>query len=212
MFNYLLLIIFGYLLGSLPWGYLISRAKGIDIRKVGSGNIGATNVIRALGTKWGLLVAVLDVLKGAVPAYLALNFLSPQQYIARDWQIASVAIMPALGHTFPVWLGFKGGKGVATTFGLIFVLLDWKILLPLLFVWLLALVISQISSFSNLLIASFLPLTFWLSSFSFAYFILGLSLFVLIWWLHRENLKRIKEGKEPKIKNNKARIPTTLNL
>jgi glycerol-3-phosphate acyltransferase PlsY len=199
MFNYLLLIIFGYFLGSLPWGYLISRAKGIDIRKVGSGNIGVTNVIRALGTKWGLLVALLDVLKGAIPVYLALKFLGHQQYIGRDWQIASVAIMPVLGHVFPIWLGFKGGKGVATTFGLIFVLLDWKILLALLFVWLLALVTSQISSFSNLLMASFLPLTFWLSSFSFAYFILGFGLFALIWWLHRENLKRIKEGKEPKI-------------
>ncbi|MDI6602565.1 MAG: glycerol-3-phosphate 1-O-acyltransferase PlsY [Patescibacteria group bacterium] len=198
MLDLILLIIFGYFLGTIPFGYLISRAKGIDIRKVGSGNIGATNVIRALGTKWGLLVAVLDVLKGIIPVYLALNFL------VFDWQIAAVAITPVLGHIFPVWLGFKGGKGVATTLGVLFVLLKWKILLLLLLVWFLVLAISQISSFSNLLMVSFLPLVFWFSSFSLAYFILGLTLFALIWWVHRENLKRIKEGQEPKIKLRKS--------
>jgi len=205
MVDYLLLIIFGYLLGSIPWGYLISKAKGIDIRKVGSGSIGGTNVIRALGTKWGLLVAVLDVLKGVIPVYLAINFLTPHQYIGGwDWQIASVAITPVLGHIFPVWLGFKGGKGVATALGTLFILLEWKILLPFLLIWFLVLAISQISSFTNLLMVSFLPLVLWLSSFSLAYFILGLALFALIWWVHRENLKRIKEGQEPKIKLKKS--------
>jgi len=203
---FLILIIFGYLLGSIPWGYLISRAKGIDIRKIGSGNIGSTNVIRALGTKWGLLVAILDFIKGAIPAYLAINFLTPHRYIAGpDWPIALVAFTPVLGHIFPVWLGFKGGKGVATTLGVLFILLDWKILLPLLFAWLLVLVISQISSFSNLLMMAFLPLALWISSFSLAYFILGLALFALIWWAHRENLKRIKEDREPKINLKKSR-------
>lgn len=203
--NYLLLIIFGYLLGSIPWGYLISKVKGVDIRKVGSGNIGGTNVIRAFGLKWGLLVAILDLLKGVIPAYLAVSFLTPHQYIGgRDWQIASVAITPVLGHIFPVWLGFKGGKGVATTLGALFILLEWKILLPFLLIWLLVLAISQISSFSNLLMVSYLPLALWLNSFSLAYFILGWALFVLIWWVHRENLKRIKEGVEPKLKLKKT--------
>lgn len=203
--NYLLLIIFGYLLGSIPWGYLISKVKGVDIRKVGSGNIGGTNVIRAFGLKWGLLVAILDLLKGVIPAYLAVSFLTPHQYIGgRDWQIASVAITPVLGHIFPVWLGFKGGKGVATTLGALFILLEWKILLPFLLIWLLVLAISQISSFSNLLMVSYLPLALWLNSFSLAYFILGWALFVLIWWVHRENLKRIKEGVEPKFKLKKT--------
>jgi len=196
--NLIILIIFGYLLGSIPWGYLISKTKGIDIRKVGSGNIGGTNVIRALGTKWGLLVAILDLLKGVIPVYLAISFL------VFDWQIASVAITPVLGHIFPVWLGFKGGKGVATTLGVLFIILEWKILLPFLLVWLLVLVVSQISSFSNLLMVSYLPLTLWFSSFSLAYFVLGLALFALIWWAHRENLQRIKEGIEPKFKFKKT--------
>lgn len=198
MFNLILLIIFGYLLGSIPWGLLISKIKGVDIRKVGSGNIGGTNVVRGLGLKWGLLAGILDVLKGAIPVFLAIEFLS------FDWQIASVAISPVLGHIFPVWLNFKGGKGVAATTGVLFVLLWWPKFLILILVWLLVLALFQIMSFTNLLLVAFLPLVFWFSSFSLAYFILGLALFVLIWWAHRENIRRLKEGKEPKFKLKKT--------
>lgn len=204
MIEFLLLIIFVYLFGSIPWGYLISKAKGIDIRKIGSGNIGGTNVARALGLKWGFLALALDFLKGMIPVYLALNFLQPLCAYRGDWLIVSVSVSAVLGHIFPVWLGFKGGKGVATALGVIVVLLKWQILLPFLLIWFLVLVISQIASFSNLLMVSFLPLTLWLSSFSLAYFILGLALFFLIWWAHRENLKRIKEGQESKIKLKKS--------
>ena len=196
--NLIILIIFGYLLGSIPWGYLICKAKGIDIRKVGSGNIGGTNVIRALGLKWGLLVSALDILKTVIPVYLAIRILP------LDWQIASVAITPVLGHIFPVWLKFKGGKGIAPTLAILLLLLDWKILLIWFFFWILIFAVFQIMSFTNLLMISFLPLAFWFSSFSLAYFILGLVLFVLIWWAHRENLQRIKEGKEPKFKFKKT--------
>lgn len=206
MYFYLILfIIIGYLFGSIPWGYLISKAKGIDIRRVGSGNIGATNVARALGPKWGFFVLGLDFLKGVIPVYLALNFLVSHQYINKgDWLISLVALSAVLGHIFPVWLGFRGGKGVATALGVIVVLLKWQILLLFLLIWILVLFISQIASFSNLLMISFLPLTLWLGSSSLAYFILGLVLFVLIWWAHRENLRRIKENKEPKIKLRKT--------
>ena len=202
MLNLILLIIFGYLLGSIPSGLLISQAKGIDIRKVGSGNIGGTNVLRALGFKWAAITIISDVLKGVIPAYLAIHpasiFGGGVNFL--DWQITLVAISPILGHIFPVWLKFKGGKGVATTLGVLFVLLGWKFFLILLLIWLLVLAIFQIMSFTNLLIASFFPLIFWLSSFSLAYFILGIILFGLIWWAHRENLQRIKEGRESKFK------------
>jgi glycerol-3-phosphate acyltransferase PlsY len=196
--NLLFLIVFGYLLGSIPWGYLVSKAKRIDIRKIGSGNIGGTNVLRILGFKWAVLVSILDVIKGVIPACLAINFL------AFDWQIALVAISPILGHIFPVWLKFKGGKGVATTFGVLFILLGWKFFLILLLIWLLILAISRIMSFTNLLMASFFPLIFWISSFSLAYYIFGIILAILIWWTHRENLQRIKEGREPKFKFKKT--------
>jgi glycerol-3-phosphate acyltransferase PlsY len=198
MLNLILLIIFGYLLGSIPWGLLISKLKGVDIRKVGSGNIGGANVVRGLGLKWGLLVGVLDVLKGVIPIFLATKFLS------FDWQIASVAIAPVLGHIFPVWLNFRGGKGVATTVGVLFVLLEWPEILILLLIWLLILAIFRVMSFTSLLLVSFLPLILWFNSFSLAYFILGLLLFILIWWAHRENIQRLKEGKEPKFKLKKT--------
>jgi len=197
-FYFILLIIFGYLLGSIPWGFLFSKLKGIDIRKVGSGATGTTNVIRALGIKWGLLVAILDFLKGVIPTYLAIKLLIV------DWQIVLVVITPVLGHIFPAWLKFKGGKGVATTLGVLFVLLDWKILLILFFFWLLVIAVFQIMSLTNLLMVSFLPLALWFSSFSLAYLSLGWVLFALIWWSHRENFKRIKEGIEPKIKLKKT--------
>lgn len=197
-FYFILLIIFGYLLGSIPWGFLFSKLKGIDIRKVGSGATGTTNVIRALGIKWGLLVAILDFLKGVIPTYLAIKLLIV------DWQIVLVVITPVLGHIFPAWLKFKGGKGVATTLGVLFVLLDWKILLILFFFWFLVIAVFQIMSLTNLLMVSFLPLALWFSSFSLAYLSLGWVLFALIWWSHRENLKRIKEGIEPKIKLKKT--------
>ena len=196
--NLISLLIFGYFLGSIPFGFLISRAKGIDIRKVGSGNIGGTNVSRALGLKWGLLVSILDLLKGIIPAYLASRFL------VFDWQIALVALSPVLGHVFPVWLNFRGGKGMATTVGVLFILLGWKFFLMWVLILIFVLAIFQIMSFASLSVSSLLPLVFWFSSFSFAFYVLGVVLAILIWWAHRENLKRIKEGVEPKFKFKKS--------
>jgi glycerol-3-phosphate acyltransferase PlsY len=204
--NLFFLIIFGYLLGSIPWGYLISKTQRIDIRKVGSGNIGVTNVLRASGLKRAALVGILDVIKGGIPAYLAVYpaFLFGGGANFFDWQIVLIAISPILGHIFPVWLNFKGGKGIATTLGVLFILLGWKFFLILLLIWLLVLLTFQIMSFTNLLMVSFFPLILWLASFSLAYFILGIILFGLIWWAHRENLQRIKEGREPKFKLKKT--------
>ncbi len=204
--NLIFLIIFGYLLGSIPFGYLTCKAKGIDIQKVGSGNIGVTNVLRVLGLKWATLVGILDLLKGAIPVYLAIypayTFGGGVSFF--DWQIASVALAPILGHTFPIWLKFKGGKGVTATFGILVVLLGWKYFLIWLSIWILILIIFKIMSFTNLLMAGFLPLIFWISSFSLTYFILGIILAILIWWTHRENLKRIKQGTELKFKLKKS--------
>jgi glycerol-3-phosphate acyltransferase PlsY len=150
-----------------------------------------------LGLKWGLLTGILDVTKGAIPVFLAVKFLS------FDWQIALVAVSSVLGHIFPVWLKFKGGKGVATTAGVLFVLLGWQNFLILILIWLLALALFQIMSLTNLLIVVFLPLIFWFIYSSSAYFVLGLALAGLIYWAHRENIQRLKEGKEPKFKLSK---------
>lgn len=102
-----------YLLGSIPFGLILARRRGVDVRQVGSGNIGATNVARSLGKKLGLVVLVLDVAKGAVPV-LALGALP---LAAHPWLVTAVGVAPILGHCFPVWLRLHGGKGVATALG-----------------------------------------------------------------------------------------------
>jgi len=198
MIKLLFLIIFGYLFGSVPFSYLIPKAKGIDIRKVGSGNVGGTNVIRAMGLKFGLLATILDLLKAVIPVYLATRFL------LFDWQIALVAITPVLGHIFPVWLGFKGGKGVSSTIGVLLVLLGWKHFLILILIWVIVIVIFQIMSVASLLMLSLLPLFLAYFSYPMPYYFLVIALAVLIWWAHRENLQRIKEGVEPKFKFRKS--------
>lgn len=198
MNNYLLLIIFGYLLGSIPFGFLVCKLRRIDIRQVGSGATGGTNVSRALGIKFGILVTILDILKAAVPVYLATKFLS------FDWQVALVALSPILGHIFPVWLRFKGGKGVASTLGVLFVLLGWQGILILILIQVLTLIIFRIMSFASLTTASFIPLVVCFFSGSLSFYILGIVLAVLIWWAHRENLQRIVKGTEPKFKLKKS--------
>jgi len=198
MIKLLFLIIFGYLFGSIPFSYLIPKAKGIDIRKVGSGNVGGTNVIRAMGLKFGLLASILDLSKAIIPVYLATRFL------LFDWQIALVAITPVLGHIFPVWLGFKGGKGVSSTIGVLLVLLGWKHFLILILIWVIVIVIFQIMSVASLLMLSLLPLFLAYFSYPMPYYFLVIALAVLIWWAHRENLQRIKEGVEPKFKFRKS--------
>jgi len=196
--KFIFLIIFGYLFGSIPFSYLIPKAKGINIRKVGSGNVGGTNVIRAMGLKFGLLASILDLLKAVIPVYLATRFL------LFDWQIALVAITPILGHIFPVWLGFKGGKGMGSTIGVLLVLLGWKHFLILILIWVIVIAIFQIMSVASLLMSSLLPLFLAYFSYPIPYYFLVIALAVLIWWAHRENLKRIKEGVEPKLKFKKS--------
>jgi glycerol-3-phosphate acyltransferase PlsY len=116
--TWFILVLSAYLLGAIPFGLLIGRTLGVDIRKHGSGNIGATNAGRILGRKWGWLCLVFDILKGLIPT-LAASFLIVRQPIdaAMLWQWIAVGVAAVLGHTFPVYLGFRGGKGVATTIG-----------------------------------------------------------------------------------------------
>lgn len=180
----------GYLLGSIPFGLLLTRAAGLgDIRKVGSGNIGATNVLRT-GRK-GLAAAtlLLDALKGLVAVLIA------------D-QIGELAAVGAgagavLGHMFPVWLSFKGGKGGATVLG-VFLGLSWPIVAVGAGVWLLILVTLRYSSLATLLSTALAAASaWWLSPRPVA--ILAAVLVLLVWAKHHENIRRLLAGKEPKI-------------
>jgi len=187
-------IILSYLAGSIPSGYLVAKAKGIDIRKKGSGNIGGTNVWRNLGLSWGILVGILDFLKSFLPSYFALGiFHQPSQLII-------ISLMPVLGHILPVWLKFKGGKGVSTIFGLLMAYLGGKFFLAWFIIWVILIYLTKIMSLVNLFMALFLPLVFWLFFKSTAYVVFGLFLTIIIWWTHRENIKRLITGKENKLK------------
>jgi len=192
----ILLIIFtilGYLSGSIPFGYLIGKIKNIDVRKQGSGNIGGTNVARNLGFKYGILVGLLDISKAILPIYIA------SQYLIIDWQMAIVSISPVIGHIFPVWLKFKGGKGVSTVAATLFIILGLKYSLIFLGSWICMLLIINIMSLTNLIIVLSLPILFWYKTHSIAYLILSFLYIIIIWWAHRENIQRLKQGKESKL-------------
>ncbi|MDT1060659.1 glycerol-3-phosphate 1-O-acyltransferase PlsY [Paracoccus sp. CPCC 101403] len=183
--------ILGYLLGSIPFGLVIARALGLgDLRKIGSGNIGATNVLRTGNKPAALATLLLDSGKGAAAVLLARWLAGPDAAM-----IAGAAAF--LGHLFPVWLGFKGGKGVATFLGTLLAL-DWRLGLAACGLWLLAAVIGRISSLSALVAAALAPfIALWLDGARMA----GVAAFMaaLIFLRHRANITRIVAGTEPRI-------------
>ncbi|MCK4232517.1 glycerol-3-phosphate 1-O-acyltransferase PlsY [candidate division WOR-3 bacterium] len=191
LWDTVILAVFGFLSGSIPFGYLIASAKGMDIRKMGSGNIGTTNAIRVLGMSWGIVVGLLDAIKGAVPAYLALQF-SPLPGI--------VGAAAVLGHVFSPWLRFKGGKGVATTFAVFLVLTPFPALTALGIGILLLLTTGYVSIASIFSIAALPALIFLWGRFNPEISVIAAAAgcTLLVAWAHRGNLLRLAAGKEPR--------------
>jgi glycerol-3-phosphate acyltransferase PlsY len=189
----------GYLLGSVPFGFLITRlTTGADIRRHGSGNIGATNVARLLGLGGGVATLLLDAGKGAAAVALARHLGSP----SLELQVAA-GLGAMLGHIFPVWLHGRGGKGVATMFG-VFLMIAWEATLAALLLWVLAAALWRYASLSSLLAAVALPLlTYWLYAPGHhppTVLSLGAAAAaLLVVWRHRENLRRLLEGREPQL-------------
>jgi len=183
-----------YLSGSIPFGLLLARWKTRkDIRGLGSGNIGATNVARVAGKKLGAVVLLLDALKGAVPVLLVKQALPGEVALH-----ASVALAAFLGHVFPVWLKFKGGKGVATALGVWAVLLPWAALAGL-GVYVAVFVVWRVSSLGSLLGGlTAVALGFVLQT-PRAYALLGALLFLLMVWTHRSNIQRLRSRSEKPI-------------
>lgn len=182
-----------YLIGSIPFGLLLSRWKGVDIRQLGSGNIGATNISRNLGWKLGAVVGVLDFLKSYVPIVVAKTFITDPA------GLALLSLMPVIGHLYPVWLRFKGGKGVATIFGILSAYFGLIPFLLFLLVWLIAVRLVRIMSLVNLVVALLIPLAFWLKFRQPILLGLGAVLCVIIWYTHRANITRLLAGEEHRI-------------
>ncbi|MFN5996285.1 MAG: glycerol-3-phosphate 1-O-acyltransferase PlsY [Paracoccaceae bacterium] len=192
----LLTALLAYLLGSIPFGVLVTKAMGLgDLRQIGSGNIGATNVLRTGNKGAALATLLLDGGKGAVAVLLA------RWLVAEDAaQVAGLAAF--LGHLYPVWLGFRGGKGVATFLGVLLAL-NWMVGIAACATWLLAAVLTRTSSIAALVAAASSGL--WIIALTDgSLLILSLILTILIYVRHSENLKRIKAGTEPRIGQKKT--------
>ncbi len=191
-------IIASYCLGAIPFGLLVSRHSGIDIRSQGSRNIGATNVTRLLGKKMGLCTLLLDVLKGYLPMYgVTLLLQGSAQY---ELTLALCGAAAVLGHMFPVYLGFKGGKGVATSLGL-FLFLAPLAVLGCLLVFLAAVALSGFVSLGSLLGSASMFLWLLLLSAPEWKLILALFIILLIWLKHAQNIRRLLRGTEKSWKN-----------
>ncbi len=215
--------LFAFLLGSIPFGLIIARAKGIDIRQHGSGNIGATNVLRVIGKKYGISCLFLDALKGFIPTVvaiscirfpemqnpMALDVLKPlaaefQIHTAQFFQVCT-GLCAILGHNFSPWVGFKGGKGVATSAGVLIAMMPAAIII-LVIVWVVVFAISRYVSLASIVAAAVLPLvTLWGSWFhgkiqngtwNKALFVFTVLIAMMAIWKHRGNIARLRMGTE----------------
>jgi glycerol-3-phosphate acyltransferase PlsY len=193
-------LIFGYLLGSIPFGLLFARMAGVgDVRKIGSGTIGATNVLRT-GKRWAAAATLAcDAAKGAAA------FIAARYFQGNDAGLFA-GLGAFLGHLFPMWLGFKGGKGIATAFG-VMLAIDWRIGLLGFATWLGVAVISRVSSLSSLTAAALMPiyLMFFGKPLEAMF---AVVLMLLIFVMHRENIARLLSGTEPRIGAKPAHAPS----
>lgn len=198
--NYLISIIFAYLFGSIPTGYILAKFKGINIREVGSGNIGATNVTRALGKGAGALTLLGDALKGIIPVLIVRKFMSTNLQHP-ELLLSITGISAVLGHVYSVFLRFKGGKGVATALGVLLALTPPIAGITIL-IWLLVFALSRISSLSALTSFALMPISGFFFYHTKTYFYLTILLPLLIFYTHRENILRLLRGEEKGFKKN----------
>ena len=194
----------GYLLGSIPFGYLAGKIGGIDIRKIGSGNIGATNVVRALGKRYGYPVFVLDFLKGfgAVKISIAIATDAQPEWSSPELFGILAAVASVIGHAFPPWLKFHGGKGVATFAGALFGLMPLATLIAAV-IWALVFWFTRYVSVASLVTVVALPFVILIMSrlnqiHGNALFYSSLAIAVVVIWQHRSNFFRLLRGTEPR--------------
>ncbi len=192
MLQIILILTLAYLLGSIPFSLIIARLlKGIDIRNHGSGNIGATNVLRTVGKRGAALALIADILKGVLPVLLAV-------FVLEEVWIAATAVLVVLGHVFPIFIGFKGGKGVATSLGALIIIIPAGVIISLI-VWLLVLAVFRYASLASILAAIALPAICWGLTTPLAFTAAASINAVIIILKHTGNIKRLITGTESKV-------------
>ncbi|MBT9135953.1 MAG: Glycerol-3-phosphate acyltransferase [Firmicutes bacterium] len=196
--NYLVAPLFAYLVGAIPTAYIVGRTRNIDITRQGSGNVGGTNAMRVLGVGPGIAVVVCDLLKSALPTYLAMRLggFAP-------WQVLMIAGATVIGHNWSVYIGFKGGKGIACTIGVSAVLYT-PVLLISLGVAACVMFITRYVSLGSLLMTTLIPLLLLLLRYDTEYIIFATLLMVLAFYRHQSNIARLLAGTENKIGKHKT--------
>lgn len=233
-----------FLLGSIPFGLFIARMKGIDIRQHGSGNIGATNVLRVVGKKHGIICLILDALKGFIPTFLAISLirfegqragidaLADYSYVfsqADQWKAQSLQVLTGLlsilGHNYSPWVGFKGGKGIATSAGVLLALFPFFGVILLIIIWLLLFLTTRYVSVASIGAAAALPVithlgarfhhinndksmpTMWeAGTWNKPLFVFTIIIAALAIWKHRANIRRLREGTESRFEKKKKTV------
>ena len=209
--GYILTLLFGYLLGSIPTGFLVGKARGIDIRTVGSGNIGATNVFRYLGIPAGVFVLLIDALKGwlavTVLSNVVCDWLFPDAgQLSRDWFHICAGLAAILGHNFTCWLSFKGGKGIATSAGVLVALVPTPLLI-ILGVWIVVFALGRYVSLASIAASFTLPFATWITmdqNVRLTAVTGGMA--VLAIYKHRSNIKRLLSGMESRVGSKKPAL------
>ncbi|MBR4189049.1 MAG: glycerol-3-phosphate 1-O-acyltransferase PlsY [Kiritimatiellae bacterium] len=195
-------VLAGYLMGSVPFGLLIAKARGVDLRNSGSGNIGATNVFRCVGKGWGVLALLLDALKGFLPAFFFPALAARGLHGAvPSWLGVACGLAAVVGHNWPVWLGFKGGKGVATSAGMALGVAPGAVGIGLAAFALVVVATRWVSLASMLGCLAATAAGWWLyagGDRAWLVWVLG-AMTLLVVWRHRANIGRLLKGTEPKI-------------
>jgi len=205
---YIVTVLAGYLVGSIPTGFLVAKARGIDIRTVGSGNIGATNVFRQIGTVAGVFVLLMDALKGWVAfellAKLAAVWLYPGASAqAQEALRICAGLSVIVGHNYTCWLHFKGGKGVATTAGVLLAWVPWSLLI-IFCVWVVVFALTRYVSLASICAAASLPFAAWFTGEGLATVIITAAMGALAIYKHKANIKRLISGTETRLATKKA--------
>lgn len=209
--GYILAAIAAYLLGSIPTGFLVAKARGLDIRTVGSGNIGATNVFRFLGKPAGIFVLFADALKGwlavvVVRRLVTIFFHLPADQMTQEWLAICAGVCAILGHNFTCWLHFKGGKGIATSAGVLTALVPLSLII-ILAVWIVVFAATRYVSLASICASFTLPFAAWFTHESVTMIAITAALAFLAIYKHKANIKRLLNGTESRLALKKN--PTT---